>query len=157
MKKTLNIVLLCFVLIVWGIILYRLTEQYFWPTNQLADNYEKTIDTSLKFPVRDTFEMRTSFRDPFLKTVYLEKKSLPKRSFTKYKPKTTAVTPWPQIKYFGFIKSKDRKGELVLLQINNELHRARVGEKVADIQIKKIYRDSILLSCKNINKIIRLQ
>jgi hypothetical protein len=156
-KKKLNIILLSLVLIVWGAIIYRIARQYLIarrPENRFA---QSVPNNALIIPQKDTFLFKNIERDPFtdvnqkpLITFHAQRETITKNQ-------TSHAVSWPQVKYFGFIKSKDKKTELVLLQIDGSLKKVRVGSVVADILIKKVYKDSINLIFNNENKIFRLK
>ena len=58
-------------------------------------------------------------------------------------PKPTAGIPFPSVNYYGYIKSKDKKEELILLKVNNRLERVRLNSDINGLVIKKIYKDSV--------------
>lgn len=157
MKKKLNILLICAVSIIWGAIIYRLVSQYFF-TPKVALNYAITNENKLKITEKDTFDLQNLSRDPFMGTISA---GTPARTTRQHKTFFTAkpkpALTWPQIKYFGFIKSKDHKGELVLIQINGRLNKLKKGEIKDNITVKRIYKDSIELGFNKVNKTFRLE
>ena len=149
MKKKLNVVLIIAVAALWGTVIYRFVSQYFVKG---PDIYESRPQFSKKVTTwqKDTFEIAPLKRDPFLNVaygaphqVYHRQVSLPIKKKQKAAP---IQADFPQLNYFGYLKSKDRSGELVLLKVNNKLTKLHVGESVDGLKIIKIYKDSVKVS-----------
>ncbi len=164
MKKKINIVLILVVLGLWGTVGYKAINQYFFPKNLIDITSVTYSGNAIKIAEKDTFELKPIARDPFLsrslvvtekpktiavRTVHrLSLPALPKE------PKYTA--PFPTINYYGYIKSTDKKEELVLLKINSKLNKVRLNDNIDGLIVKKIFKDSIQVSyngeIKNVSK-----
>ncbi len=151
MKKKINILLAAVVLGLWGTVMYKYVNRFFYSENTLTLT-EKNLDLNLPDKIqKDTFELKPLGNDPFLNKSYM-KPLVKKTTLTGYVPKTKVksqpiksktVAPFPTVKYFGFIKSSERKEELILLKINNTLHKTRLNGNCDGVTVKKIYKDSI--------------
>lgn len=154
MKKKINIGLILLVVIVWGVLGYRLVKNYFYKPGDEKDyafNYEKDIDIITE---RDSFILEPLKRDPFLNKAVTNKEitrvasqksagNAPKR-YTNV-PKPMQVLSWPSIQYYGYIK-RNNDPEVYLLKVNNHSLRFRKGETKDDITLTKVFNDSIILS-----------
>ena len=56
------------------------------------------------------------------------------------------VINWPNITYYGYIKSKDKIEELILVKIDNQLYKLRKNSNINGLIINKVYKDSIEVS-----------
>ncbi|WP_353780254.1 hypothetical protein [Winogradskyella sp. 3972H.M.0a.05] len=73
------------------------------------------------------------------------------------KMKSNNTVSWPAIRYYGFVRSGNNNNRLVLLKVNNQLHRKREQERIDDILITKAYSDSIILILNKEKKTIPRQ
>jgi hypothetical protein len=113
---------------------------------------------------KDTFQLEKITRDPFLNTLIQSADSIPKKHYSMtaiaktntiaIKPKV--VTTWPFISYHGYIKSKEKNEELVLVKIDKKLYKIRKNKQIEGVTIKKVYSDSIELSFNTERKIFKL-
>lgn len=132
----------------WFTVIYRSLNQYFFSKETVSVPSDTKI-AALSRPIsKDTFVLQPLARDPFLnrRIITATTVSRPKmRKVTAPTPvkKTVVNSPWPQISYMGSIQSKQRKDALVLVSINNKLHKLSTNETAENITIKKVYRDSI--------------
>lgn len=166
-NKTITYVLLLFVLIIWGTIVYKVFF-YSEPTEEIYNidnvNANKTLTD-----IPDTFSLSLNYVDPFLKesrqssyskkennTVGTSKKksnnhpSSTNRNVTT-NPSTGIV--WPKIKYEGMIKNNTNVTAIV--SINGSSYFLKNGEKAQDILIQSITNDSIAVSYQKNIKIIK--
>ena len=108
---------------------------------------------------RNDFDISTIKSDPFGINEKRKKKSIvntqPKTSLSSTAKKKILKKLWPDITYFGFVKSNANTTRLALLKINNRVYRKREKEDINDILIKKVYNDSIILSLNNEIKTIK--
>ncbi|MFL9843541.1 hypothetical protein [Flavobacterium rhizosphaerae] len=158
-KKTLNIILLFFVLGLWGVAGYRFFKNTFATT---------AYPTALKFDgpqlgvliiKRDTFLLNPVQRDPFLDNVKTNPvRTIPKparRLRTTILP--TALKPavnWPEVNYFGYIKAA-KNDELALIKIDKVLYKMHKKETRAGLTLKNIYKDSAQVLFNKELKIIK--
>lgn len=157
-KKKINIVLIIAVVALWGTVGYRSVKNFFYSKEEfITENKKQNIKSILT--ERDTFNLGTLKYDPFLKksipkqtkiTIHKINKPLPKKN-------TEPEVYFPDVKYFGYIKS-GQNPEVLLLKINNKLCRIHKGENKDGILIKKIYEDSIRVSFnKTVRTIIKIK
>jgi hypothetical protein len=59
-------------------------------------------------------------------------------------PKKVLVpTQWPAITYGGVIKSRKSNAQLCMVNINGQSNFMKEGDVIADVMLKKVYKDSI--------------
>jgi type II secretory pathway component PulC len=169
LKKKINIALILLVLVLWGTVLYKYVTHFF--NNDIPT---LTQNPAVAFipekMIKDTFALQSLNVDPFLKkeleptlnrSISINTSSTSISVFKK--PKKAVVkpvvvkieTPLPEIKYFGFIKSQEKKDELILVKVNTTLFKTRLNENCNGVWIKKIYRDSIEINFEKRKVIIR--
>lgn len=153
MRKKVNMLLIVFVLGLWGTLGYRSVKLFFYEPEQLVDTSVIVASTQFKKLEKDTFELQQLARDPFLGT-YSKQKS--ERTYLGNsvkiqnkvsKLKTVAKKPFPSVLYFGYIEKNgvDQK-ELVLLKVNGKFLRLRINQSFEGLKIKKVSKDYIELS-----------
>ncbi len=164
MKKKINIVLLLFVLCLWGTVLYRYVNQYFIKNEPLAVANTKNFSAKDEILKKDTFELKTIVRDPFLgsyagvgKQTMRSKRVLPKKE-KKETPKVTYKALFPNVRYFGYIKSIDNKAqETALLSIDGKFLRLHLNENRDGLKITTLTKDSIKVSYNKESKWVRVR
>lgn len=168
MKKKINIALILIVLTVWGLVASKTLKQYFFLDKKI--NKDKIYNSNLKtnHVNKDTFSLNHIDRDPFLnkENIIINSSLSQKPHYTnniirrKLKPeiiKQVEILNWPLISYHGYINSKDRKDELlILVNIDKKLHKLKLNEQSEGITVKKIYKDSIEIDFNRERKIFRL-
>jgi hypothetical protein len=148
-KKTINVILIIVVLSLWGTVGYKYFNRFFMSDEIAYDFTDAYGNTTVSIIEKDTFDLQPLAKDPFLNKVLFKpvRSSKIVRTTPKVKigvkPKVT--TPFPMVHYFGYIKSKDKKEELILLKINNRLERVRLNSNVSGLVVKKIYKDSVIV------------
>lgn len=157
MKKKINIALICAVLGLWGTVIYRSISNYLVKDAELLTG-ERLSVANFKIVSKDTFELKRLNYDPFL-----QKHSIPQHtnnasanilkptSWSKPKVRTESakaksILGFPSIGYYGFIKSVDKKEELVILKINGRLRKVRANENFDGLKIKYICKDSLVIT-----------
>lgn len=159
-KKKINIILIVLVLALWGTIGYKTINQFF---SKDAVNDKKVVSTSLNLNQinKDTFQMQNIERDPFsnvqLTSPIVKKtyKLQPRKIKTVVAEKPIVVNNWPSISYHGYIKSKNKADELVLIMMDKKLYKLRKNDDINGITLYKIYKDSVELILNKQKKIIR--
>ncbi|WP_136464887.1 hypothetical protein [Flagellimonas onchidii] len=159
-KKTINIVLGLGLLIIWGFVTKRALF-YFGNTDEdKAVLHPIAINDPLPKFKKDTFELAVLDRDPFLDVMANRKttipKTLPKTSKKNIAPvrRKESNVNWPKLQYFGYLKGDSQSGKLAIIKIDNKLHRVREKKSVEDVQVLKIYKDSVLLKRNGMIKIL---
>ncbi|WP_306639601.1 hypothetical protein [Sanyastnella coralliicola] len=145
-NKAMTIVALVAVLIIWGLIAYRLFFQGEGPqvTWQMPD-VEMSADT---YEPMKEYQLIGDYRDPFL-----GKRRRPSSSTTtstpvsKPKPQNIILepeVPWPQVEYRG-VNNAQGGDPLIFLRINGVDQLGFMNEPLQGITPIEVYRDSIIL------------
>ncbi|MEM0578688.1 hypothetical protein [Flavobacterium polysaccharolyticum] len=170
MKKKINVALILIVLTVWGLVATKALKNYFFLDKKINHKESQISNLKINQIKKDTFFINPIDRDPFLnkestiKTHSLPQKKLFKSSYIKKKSKPEIIknvvvvnSNWPSITYHGYINSKDKKNELLLLiNINKKLHKLKLNEPSEGIIVKNVYKDSIEICFNKEKKIFRL-
>jgi hypothetical protein len=168
MKKKVNGILLLLVLCLWGAVGYKTIKNYF-NSNNTVNKIENNRSIETKQIRKDTFQLEKIVRDPFLNKQAAEPKSIvasnynwkpkniPKKSLPSVSAEPLDVTiNWPQISYYGFIKSKNKSEEMILVKIDTQLHKLRKNSSINGVFIHKVYRDSIEVNFNKQRKVIKI-
>ncbi|TGV01065.1 hypothetical protein [Flavivirga rizhaonensis] len=158
-KKYLNSVLIVFLIIIWGAVIYK----YFGKSdtsNKNIGNNVANINNQPKYNItKDTFLLKIINKFPFKASKRIRKpvqatkvKASPQKTVPKHIKKINTV--WPDISYHGFVKGNHKTTRLVLLKIDKKLYRKRENETVVDLTLVKAYNDSLIVSFNNIKKTI---
>ena len=125
-KKKINIVLILVVITLWGAVAYRSVNQYFFPNQvYIADSYKQT-NIDFKKVLKDTFQLNKIIRDPFLDISSVQNTPSPNKvvkpqifkAAVKKEKLPPAPIEWPEISYYGYIKSVNKNEELVMIKIS---------------------------------------
>jgi len=149
-KKHLNIVLLIGVAFIWGLLIYKALGNSFVSEAE-QQNYVVAMNEELPISIqKDTFELKSYTRDPFLGKIKNNRKLVPKTknggAFAK-KAKDVVKKQWPQLQYLGFVKEENAKEPLLLLKVNGKLIRRKSSfEFYEGMKVLNFYKDSILVS-----------
>ncbi|TGD56845.1 hypothetical protein [Flavobacterium humi] len=164
-KKKINIALILVVLGLWGTVAYRAASQYFFSDEMTLKGIQDQANVNFSKIEKDTFALEAIGRDPFLNksTAPVEKPidfkpSVP-RKITPSQPKIIKpkeVVAWPEIHYYGYIKSRERKEELILVKIENRLYKLRKNDQVDGMFIRKVYNDSVEVYFNKEKRIVHL-
>lgn len=165
-KKKINILLIIVVLGLWGTVAYKAVDHFFSPEVLVANENILNKEFNLDEVNKDTFQLKKVARDPFLNTQNKSFDSVFKKDYSKIpikkiKSSTIVVRPkeitnWPSIFYYGYIKSKSKDEELVLVKIDDRLYKLRKYDQVREIILKQVYNDSIELNYNKQKRIIRI-
>jgi len=143
-KKLLYILIPC-TLLLWGMIVYKIFSV---ATNNNDDSFKSAVFTPSisNKAASDTFSIHPSYRDPFLgtankKTISTDKNSVPKKTTPPAVIKNTI--PFPQITYGGLIKNTKSNKQLVMVLINGQSNIMKIGDIISEVELTKIFRDSI--------------
>lgn len=163
-KKKINIILVIVVLGLWGTVGFRTINRYFGNDGINLNSEVQNREISLKKINKDTFELKKIGRDPFLNKQFIEKPvaavsyHVPIRKVAKplpTVPKLNFDTAWPQLQYYGYLKSNNL--ELMLLKIDSKLYKLKLNDEVDGLIIKKKFKDSIEVVFNSQSRIIRLK
>jgi len=142
-KKLLYILIPC-TLFLWGMIIYKIfsvatgdDESKFKSAVLIPGIITKTIS--------DTFSIHPSYRDPFLgtthATIITHRNNVPKKITTPVVVK--AASPFPQVTYGGLIKNTKSNKQLIMVQINGQSNIMKIGDVISEVELTKVFRDSI--------------
>lgn len=149
-NKKLLIILIPATLLLWGMIAYKIFSVASGSDN--IGQIQETVSVINKGSniLTDTFSINPTYRDPFLgklnKTaaINIGKASMPK---TVSSPKPIAASPinktFPSVIYGGLIKNKQSNKQLVLIQIGGQSTIMKIGDIVNEVELTKVFRDSI--------------
>ena len=148
-NKNLTYLLICAVVVVWGIILYRVIfnnsdDDYQLKAQPVAKKNEPYDQFELK---RDTFRLALNYRDPFTGVV----ETPPKSVETIAKPTNFVPPPfrppinWGVIKYRGYVINPQTKKVVSILEINGKERMLVEGEFLEGVKLLKNKKDSILV------------
>ncbi len=155
-NKKVVYLLLVVVVLIWGIIFYRI-----FSTVGASDNNTNSLNNHAKSEVdknaNDTFNIDGNYRDPFLGNMQVDKpvilSTAPKQVVKE--EKVVQKLAWPSIEYGGMIKNQKSNKQLVLVQINGQNNLMKTGDIVAGVQLMKIYKDSLEVSFQKEKKWIK--
>ncbi|MES2545624.1 MAG: hypothetical protein V4548_12115 [Bacteroidota bacterium] len=160
MKKKINIVLIFVVLGLWGTVAYKTITQYFFPKEIILNSTQSNIEFNSKQITKDTFNLEKINRDPFLNIHNNPAQTHQKKYTSVVKPvavpQPVIIRNWPFVGYYGYIKSKGKDKELVLVKINQKIYKLRKDDAVEEVTLKKIYNDSIEVVFNKEKKMVRL-
>ena len=166
-KKTTQVFLAVALIGIWGTIFYRVYEG-------MQGDGENNFQVS-KLPIIDTttaieeagFSLRLDYGDPFFGRTYetptydefAEMSSTPSEINTITQPppvvnnqKKKKNIKFPAITYQGLVTNKQTNQQMAILKINKKTHRLKSGQKVNDIQLTKMHRDSVRIYYKGVFK-----
>lgn len=148
-KKKLNIALLILVFGLWGTVGYKAVSQYIFSKEIALNEVQSNAEFNFSQIKKDTFSIGVIQRDPFLNKISEQKTQVPlvKKTYSAPKiimpPIIKAPIMWPSVSYYGYIKSKEKTEELILVKIDNKLYRLRKNAQVDGLFIKKVFNDSL--------------
>jgi hypothetical protein len=163
-KKRINIALLILVLGLWGTVGYKTINQYFFSKEVALSDVQTNATFNFSQIKKDTFHLETIQRDPFLNKSSIAPSQNPvvKKIYSQPKVQIKPIAQpkpiinWPTVSYYGYIKSKDKTEELILVKIDNELHKLRKNATVNGLIIKKVFNDSIEVVFNKEKRVIRV-
>ena len=136
MKNKKNIyILLPAVLIVWGILIFKLISGLN-PTTPTSQNSQQVGQfTPKQLTQAETFTIQADYRDPFLGTFEKKKQRAVKRN-TQPSAKIE-TTPFPSIEYKGIVSPKGKNEKVFLVRINGTQHLFKRNNKFNDVKLLK--------------------
>lgn len=154
-KKYLNSILIVLLALIWGGVIYKyfIKKKTVLPENAMQSN-SMAIDYTI---AKDTFVLRLNNRDPFKAS----KRRRTQSNTTQAKPsggnriKQLKTIVWPNIEYYGFVKSTQNKTRMALVKVNGRLHRKRERETIDDVKLVKAYSDSIIVMLNKEKKTVK--
>lgn len=161
-NKKLLYILIPIVLLVWGVIIYRI----FNVVNGSGSNEVRKssfVENTVNENLIDTFSIHPNYRDPFISKRAKKTTFENKITSTIIKPdlikKVTNTVPlsnkWPSIVYNGLIKNEKSNKQLALVQINGQSNILQLGNVAEGVELTKIFRDSIEVKFNSEKRFIR--
>lgn len=166
-KKKINIILIILVLGLWGTVGYRTLNRQLIHDDTILQKQHQQNNAVINQINKDTFELKKINRDPFLNKEFQIADISPRQSVYNYssvKKKITTIAPkvdsnlsWPVLKYYGYIVSKERNEEVVLLKIDSKLCQLKLKIPFNGLTVTKKYKDSIEVLFNGEKKMIQLR
>ncbi|MFL5763635.1 MAG: hypothetical protein ACJ77K_06805 [Bacteroidia bacterium] len=155
-NKKLTYALLPLVVLVWGMIIYRIMNVS--GPDLPADN-KIVYQEKMPATAGDSFSISANYRDPFNAPVvrYLNAHpgNLPNPvPVVQKKAAQPASNSWPKVAYNGTIRNQQSKKELAMVEIDGQNNFMKQGDRLREIQLLKISRDSILVCFGKEKKVI---
>lgn len=150
-NKSLRYILIFSVIFVWGTIAYKIftyvnsDDSEIQSQNTIQQKNEQSSAT-------DTFHLVANYRDPFLGRTTLtnvqnanpNSQKIIKTEKQKEVPKIeNKVISWPKLTYLGIIVNQKSKNQTGLLKVNGKDFIIHQGNIVAEMEIVKLYNDSV--------------
>ncbi|SDQ01677.1 hypothetical protein SAMN05428975_5928 [Mucilaginibacter sp. OK268] len=157
-NKKIVYLLILLVVIVWGMVIYRIYAA-------VSDNSEPVIApvTKIKEPyddygiAKDTSRLQAKYRDPFGLAPTKDTAAVsPSKSIHRSIPLT--VSPginWAAISYMGYIQNPGSKKIIAIMHINGKEVMMTEGENNEQVKLLKNLRDSIKISYHGQTKFIK--
>ena len=146
-KKTINYILGFAVLLIWGMIFYRIFDAIWGnddvPPPPVAHYREKAYDD---FAVKkDTAKPALNYRDPFKLSITRQADTTKRLPVVKTRVMSAPAprTDWSFIKYSGYIANPATKKVISILMINGRSAMLKEGETAEHVKLLKNMRDSV--------------
>lgn len=151
-KQQKTYLLLVAVLVVWGLIGFRIYRGF-------HNDKEKELDitpSNNKFVIKQNeiskdYVLKTNYRDPFLGKLPFKKNN---RKKTKRSPRNKDI-PFPNIIYNGVVEGGDSKSYTITINGKQEL--VKVGDNIQIIKLIKATPNKIVIRFQGKTKTIQLQ
>ena len=135
------------VVIIWGIIGYRIYQSLNPSAEPVVAKFEETSIEKLVPAKMDSFSLVELNSDPFLGTIYKPLvEPMPQNANNRRK------IDWPQLSYVGHIKKQDSKNSLFVINIDNEQLLFKKGQTINGIALIDGNEKSIRLRFKGITQ-----
>jgi hypothetical protein len=166
-NKKLIYILLPTVILIWGLIIYRLSNGVESNDLQHSFNKKKSDKRNENVYEKDTVKLIANYRDPFLykgtsvkQTTRFENAS----SMKAYSQPTSFVPPaavekavilWPQVEYMGVIENKKANTKIAILHIAGKEYLIKEKDSREGITLTRIEKDSVKVMFSKEIKFIR--
>ncbi len=164
-NKKLTYVLIPLVLLVWGTIIYKIVKV----ANNDDDSSKMYKSTFMENEgnelLSDTFSIHPNYRDPFISKRTKGATSPENSIHSPATPNSNEINKsialpsssgrWPAIVYSGLIKNQKSNKQLALIQIDGKANIMKTGDIMEQIELTKIFRDSIEVKFYKEKKIIK--
>lgn len=167
-KKKINIILIAVVLGLWGTVGYRAINRQFTGNAMIPKKQTELGNATINQINKDTFKLEEINRDPFLNKQFQTAVTAPRVVVSHYRavrrvtvpptaPKSDPHLKWPTLSYHGYIGSKERNEDLVLLKIDSKFCKLKLNHPINGLVVKKRYKDSIEVSFNSETRMVRLK
>jgi hypothetical protein len=156
-NRQLIYILIPLVLIVWGLIIFKIFKQIRHSNNHASEVFSN-LKNSDQVTEPDSFSLILHYRDPFLQGIVRPLSS--SRSFGSLinnNSNLTSIKPqvnFPASKYSGLVINYKNKNKLGVIKIDNKDFLVKEGELIAGEKIIRLYNDSVIVRFRNIKKTI---
>ncbi|WP_184550895.1 hypothetical protein [Mucilaginibacter sp. FT3.2] len=159
-NKVLTYLMVAGVLVVWGLIIYKVVLAYSGGTDDtyVPPTAAKEIFNDFAIP-KDTGRLLLNYRDPFGLAAKKDTAKPRPAGRLLLKP-VTAMPPafnWDIIRYSGYIKNPGSKKLMAFLHINGKEVTMSEGETVDQVKLVRNLKDSILVQHAGKTRYIRIQ
>lgn len=124
---------------------------------ELKETPMNSVSTTSRVYKKEKYQLNIKNNNPFLASEKQIKKT--KETFrhikAKEKRRRSKPTLWPNIVYYGFVKSGNSKKKRVVLKVNDKIYKKKEYDKVNDVVILKAYKDSLKVKLNNDIKTFR--
>ena len=159
-NKRLIYILAPLVLLIWGLIFYKIFTHFGDDQNKTMVNPDQTNTNKKQLP-RDTFTIIANYRDPFLgrndhpviQTDRGDHVMSNQGGLTQKRPPVPEIIP--EIKYCGLIANPRNKRKIGLLQMSNKELLVKEGDTYNELKIFKLFSDSVKIMYSKTKKTIK--
>ncbi|MCA6363624.1 MAG: hypothetical protein IM638_11355 [Bacteroidetes bacterium] len=148
-NKRTTYLLMAVVAAIWGLIGWKI-----WKGLQGDDDFnvepETVLNAKNKNTLSDSFELILNYRDPFLDkpvaavtSASVSTQSVPKQTVVAAPKPEPVTSSWPEIRYGGLVKRTGQEKSAAFVSVNGNSEIVVPGQKIGDITITRIWRDSV--------------
>jgi len=146
-NKRLIYILAPLVLLIWGLIFYKIFTHFGDDQNKTMVNPDQTNTNKKQLP-RDTFTIIANYRDPFLgrnnqPALHSSQDHILNNQTGLSRKPTPAPEIIPEIKYCGIIANPKNKRKVGLLRMNNKELLVKEGDSYNELKIIRLFNDSV--------------
>lgn len=164
-NKTTQIFLAIALIGIWGTIFYRVYEGMKGDGDSNLQTWQLPIIDTTATIEEAGFTLRLDYGDPFFGRTYeaptydefAEMSSSSGLSAITQAPPVVQTNQkkniqFPEIVYQGLVTNRQNNQKVAILKINQKTHRLKSGQKVNDIQLMQMHRDSVRVYYKGVFK-----
>ena len=149
-KQYKTYLLLAVVLLVWGLIGFRIVKAINPSNEKEKPNFEIKEFAYKKVIKKKAFFVKADYRDPFLGTY-------PKKKSKKRVYKKQVVENWPSIEFLGTMGDKNGRNNMYFVSINGKQELMQVPQKIGEVKLISGTKKQIKVSYKGKRKSILLK
>lgn len=163
-SKKFRYLLVLLVIIVWSLIFYRIYNYVDDQKDFIPDYSEQKLPQD-KLSMNDTFSIIANYRDPFLETGNYSERSIntviqnninnPIKIQNNNVSANNASLRWPSIVFGGIVVNKGSNKTVGLIKLNQIQYIVQVKQIIENIEVLKIYNDSIIVQLSSEIKTIK--